>query len=101
MPKVIFTIQYEVQDSKRDEYLSVIKEMKNLLKGDGLDNYAVYEVKGRQNHFEEIYSFSSAEAYEAFDDNQNERIGILLNKLSDLTKENTTKYTTLTELTEV
>ena len=101
MSKILFTIQYEVENSKREEYFSVVKELKNLLKADGLENYAVYEVKGKQNHFEEIYTFSSLEAYEAFDDNQSERISILLNKLNDLTKQNTTKYSTLTEVTEI
>ena len=101
MSKMLFTIQYEVENSKREEYFSVVKELKNLLKADGLENYAVYEVKGKQNHFEEIYTFSSPEAYEAFDDNQSERISILLNKLNDLTKQNTTKYVTLTEVTEI
>jgi len=101
MSKVLFTIQYEVENTKREEYFSVVKELKNLLKADGLENYAVYEVKGKQNHFEEIYTFTSPEAYEAFDDNPSERISILLNKLNDLTKENTTKYTTLTEVTEI
>lgn len=100
MPKVIFTIQYEIVPAKRDEYFSVIKELKNLLKADGLESYNVYEVKGKSNHFQEIYTFSSAEAYEAFDDDQNERINILINKLNDLTTENSTKYTTLNEILE-
>ncbi|MDO8548931.1 MAG: hypothetical protein Q7S39_02110, partial [Ignavibacteria bacterium] len=63
-------------------------------------DYRVFEVKGKQNQFEEIYTFNSNEAYENFDDNQNERISILLNKLSDLVKENSTKYTTLNEVIE-
>ncbi len=100
MAKVIFTIQYELKQSKKDEYLTVIKELKSLLKADGLENYSVYEVKGKPSHFQEVYLFSSAEAYEAFDDDQNERINILINKLSDMTVENSTKYTTLYEVGE-
>ena len=100
MGKVIFTIQYEVASTKREEYLGVIKELKNLLKADGLESYTVYEVKGKPNNFEEIYSFTTAEAYEDFDDNQNERLNILINKLSDMTTENSTKYTTLFEVNE-
>ena len=100
MAKVIFNIQYELKPDKKDEYLSVIKELKILLKADGLEDYSVFEVKGKGNHFQEAYTFTSEEAYEAFDDNQNERINILINKLSDLTVENSTKYTTLYELTE-
>jgi quinol monooxygenase YgiN len=100
MSKVIFVIQYEIDVNKRDEYLILARELKTLLSADGLESYAVYEVKGKQNHFEEMYTFSSMEAYENFDDNQNERIGILLNKLSDMVKDNSTKYTTLTEVIE-
>lgn len=98
MSKVIFTIQYELKLDKKDEYLGIIKEMKNLLNADGLENYSVYEVKGKPNLFQEVYTFTSTEAYEAFDDNQNERINILINKLSELTVENSTKYTTLFEV---
>jgi L-rhamnose mutarotase len=101
MAKVIFSVQYEISSGKKEEYFSVVKELKNLLKADGLDNYSVYEVKGKPNHYQEIYTFSSNEAFEQFDDNQNERLNILINKLSDLTTENSTKYTTLYEVTEV
>jgi hypothetical protein len=100
MSKVIFAIQYEIDENKRVEYMALIRELKTLLTADGLENYAVYEVKGKQNHFEELYTFNSPEAYENFDDNQNERIGILLSKLSDMVKGNSMKYTTLTEVIE-
>jgi len=98
MSKVIFTIQYELKPDKKEEYLSVIKELKNLLKTDELESYSVYEVKGKANHFQEVYSFGSEEAYDAFDDNQNERINILITKLNEMTVENSTKYTVLNEL---
>jgi hypothetical protein len=101
MAKVIFSVQYEISSNKKEEYFGVVKELKNLLKADGLDNYTVYEVKGKPNHYQEIYTFSSNEAFEQFDDNQNERLNILINKLSDLTTENSTKYTTLYEVTEI
>jgi len=98
MSKVIFTIQYELKPDKKEEYLSVIKELKNLLKTDELESYSVYELKGKANHFQEVYSFGSEEAYDAFDDNQNERINILITKLNEMTVENSTKYTVLNEL---
>ena len=98
MPKVIFTIQYELKPDKKEDFLSVIKELKNLVKADGLENYSVYENRGKLNHFEEIYSFSSEEAYEAFDDNQDERVNILIAKLNDFTVYNSTKYSTLYEI---
>ncbi len=100
MSKVLFSIQYEILPEKRDEYLKVIRELKNLLKADGLESYHVYEVKGRTNNFQELYAFSSVEAYEAFDDDTNERINILIDKISDMSVDKSTKYTTLVQLAE-
>jgi len=99
MGKVIFTIQYELEKDKNEEYLSVIKELKNLLTADGLEEYSVFAVKGKQNHFQEQYTFSSEEAFEAFDDHDDERINLLINKLSDLTLDHSTKYITLNKIT--
>ncbi len=101
MAKVIFSVQYEISSGKKEEYFGVIRELKNLLKADGLENYTVYEVKGKPNNYQEIYTFSSSEAFDQFDDNQDERLNILINKLNDLRTENSTKYTTLHEVTEI
>ena len=98
MSKVIFSIQYELSAGRKDDYLSTIRELKTLLQADGLENYSVFEVKGKPNHFQEQYTFISDEAFEEFDDNNDERINILINKINDLTVEHSTKYTTLKEL---
>lgn len=37
MSKVLFSIQYDIIPEKRDEYLKVIKELKNLLKAEDLN----------------------------------------------------------------
>jgi quinol monooxygenase YgiN len=100
MPKVIFNIQYEIPPGKKEDYLSVIKELKSLLNAEGLESYSVYETKGKNHHYQEQYVFISTEAYEAFDDDQNERINLLINKLNDMTVEGSTKYTTLYEITD-
>lgn len=98
MPKVIFTIQYELKDGLEEEYRSVITELKNLLNAEGLEDYSVFKLKGKQNHYQEQYTFSSEEAFEAFDDNNDERINILINKLSDLTIDHSSKYTVLKKI---
>jgi len=98
MSKVLFTINYEIQSDKMDEYLKTIKELKSLIKAEGLESYTVYEVKGKSNRFEEQYVFQSTEAFENFEDAADERINILTNKISGMTVEHTTKYITLTEL---
>lgn len=98
MSKVIFSIQYELSAGRKDEYFSTIRELKNLLQAEGLEDYSVFEVKGKPNHFQEQYTFSSESAFDEFDDINDERINILINKISDLTIEHSTKYTTLKEL---
>jgi quinol monooxygenase YgiN len=98
MAKVIFSIQYEINPLRKNEYLDIVRELKNLLKTDGLEKYEIFQFKGKENSFQEIYQFVSEEAFDAFDDDQNERLNILINKLSDLTVENSTKYSTLYEL---
>ncbi len=98
MGKVIFSIKYEILPDKRDNYLDVVRELKSLVKAEGLDSYSVFEMKGKPNHFEEVYLFSGKDAYEAFDDQPDERVDILMNKLSDMIKQQTTQYSTLFEI---
>jgi hypothetical protein len=100
MSKVLFSIQYEIVPEKRDEYLKVIKELKNLLKAEGLESYVVYEVKGKAISFQELYTFTNLEAYEAFDDMNDERINILVDKISGMSVDKSTKYNTLVQLTD-
>lgn len=98
MSRVIFTINYEINPDKRNEYLDVIRELKNIIKSEGLESYSVYEHKSKQNTFSEIYVYSSKEAWEEADESENERVDILMTKLSDLIKDKTTKYTTMFEI---
>jgi quinol monooxygenase YgiN len=98
MGKVLFTIQYEILPDKREGYLDVVRELKSLVKTEGLSSYAVFESKGKPNVFTEAYVFESKQAFEEFDDDQDERVDILMNKLSDMIKEHTTQYSTLFEV---
>jgi len=99
MPRVKFLVQYEILQENRKEYVNAIAELRNLLKAEGLESYSVFEIKGKLNHFQEQYLFASEESFENFDDNSDERISILINKISEMTLEHSTKYTTLIELT--
>lgn len=98
MPKVIFIVQYEIKSEKREEYLNSIKELKLLIKPEGLESYSVYEVKGKQNNFQEIYVFSSEEAYDAYEDSLDERTNLLISKINEMTVNQSAKYITLVEL---
>ena len=98
MGKVLFSIRYEINPEKRESYLDVIRELKSLIKAEGLESYSVFEQKGKTNNFEEVYVFESKEAYEDFDDDPNERVDLLMNKLTDMVKEGSTRYSTLFEI---
>ncbi len=100
MGKVIFAIKYSILPDKRSEYLDVVRELKSLVKADGLESYTVYETKNKPNDFEEIYTFESKQAYEDFDDQSDERVDILMTKLSDMIKQQSTHYSTLFEVEE-
>jgi len=98
MSKIIFTIHYELKENKKEEFLNVVNELKILLNADGLENYSVFAVKGKLNQYQEQYTFESEEAFDAFDDNNDERINILINKLNGLTMEHSTRYLTLNKI---
>ena len=98
MSKVIFSVQYEIENSKVEEFKSIINELKVLLKAEGLEDYSVYELKGKSNQYQEQYTFISEEAFEAFDDNTDERLNILVNKLNDIAVNHSVKYSTLSKI---
>ena len=98
MSKILFTINYEIQQERKEEYIRTVRELKNLIKAEGLESYKVFKAKGKSNRFEEQYIFSSDEAFDNFEDDTDERITILVTKISGMTLEHSTKYTTLTEV---
>lgn len=98
MSKVLFSISYDIIPDKRTEYLDIVRELKSIVKSDGLESYSVFEQKSKQNTFKELYIYESKEAWEEADESQNERVDILMTKLSDLIKEKSTQYSTLFEV---
>lgn len=98
MSKVIFTVHYEIKPEKREEYLNSIKELKLLIKPDGMENYSVFEVKGKPNNFQEMFVFSSEEAFESYEDNLDERTSLLISKITEMQIKQTSKYLTLIEV---
>ncbi|MCW8849698.1 MAG: hypothetical protein OQJ81_06930 [Melioribacteraceae bacterium] len=98
MSKVLFSISYDIIPDKRTEYLDVVRELKSIVKSEGLESYSVYELKSKVNSFKEVYIYESEEAWEEADEALNERVDILMTKLSDLIKEKTTQYSTLLEV---
>ncbi len=98
MAKVIFYISYDIDPNKREDYIDSIKEYKKLISSAGLSKYSLYEEKGKQNRFREIYEFESEEAFDNFDDASDERLSVLNRKLESLKLAKTTKSRTLLEV---
>ena len=96
MPKVILQISYDIDPKRREEYLSLTKELKHHLVEVRKKDYSIFEVKGKKNSFVEQFSCASMEEYEALEDDIDETTENLVNKLELMIKDKA-KYTTLVE----
>ncbi len=97
MAKVIFTISYDIQPEKRDEYLMLTQQMKEHFARSNGKEYAIYEQKGKKNSFSEVFVFKSLEEYDQLED-QDEQMTDLVQRLESLLADGKMKYTTLVEL---
>ena len=97
MPKVIFTISYDIKPDKREEYLTLSRRMIGHLSGSNGKNYAIYEQKGKKNSFSEVFVCNSREEYEQLED-QDEQTTELVSRLEEMLVNGKMKYTTLIEL---
>lgn len=67
MAKVFFSVSYSIADGKRGDYLNAVSNVRDFYSNSDV-SFSLFEVKGKHNHFQEVYVFPSAEAYEASDD---------------------------------
>ena len=98
MAKVIFTISYEIKPEKRNEYLSLAKEMKQHLNESKGKNYNIFEQKNKQNSFSEVFICNSKEEFDQLEDDQDEKTEELVNRLEQFLSNGKMKYTTLVEV---
>ena len=98
MAKVIFTISYEIKPDNRDEYLALSHEMKEHLAGEKGKNYSIYERKGKNNSFSEVFICDSMEEFDRLEDDQDEITEDLVHRLEALLANSKMKYVTLVEL---
>jgi antibiotic biosynthesis monooxygenase (ABM) superfamily enzyme len=96
MGKVMFTISYEVKAEMREDYLALSREMKSHLAGPAGKNYAIYETKGKKNHFSEVFIFDSMEEYDQLED-QDEQLSEMVQRLEAFLTNGKMNYTTLLE----
>jgi hypothetical protein len=93
----MFSISYSIAPDRRERYLGLIREMKQKMAGSGAAEYSVFETKGRKNHFTEVFITPSVEAFDALEDNQDEKAQELVSKIEECVDAAGMKYSTLVE----
>ena len=94
----MFTISYGIKPEVRDQYLALIKEMKQHLTTVGKQDYAVFESKARKNQFTEVFTTGSIEEYDNLEDNLDDKSQELVSRLEGFLDEDGMKYNTIIEV---
>lgn len=97
MAKVMFTISYDINPEKRDEYLSLTARMKQHLALKNSKEYSIYEHKTKKNSFSEVFVFNSMEEYDQLED-EDDQMAQFIVQLESLLAHGKMKYSTLIEL---
>ncbi|MBM2841288.1 MAG: hypothetical protein HW412_1816 [Bacteroidetes bacterium] len=95
----MFTISYGIKPEYRDQYLALIKEMKNYLTNTGKHSYSVFAAKGKQNYFTEVFITNSMEEFDSLEDNLDEKAQELTSTLQGFVDDAGMKYNTIVEVT--
>jgi hypothetical protein len=98
MPRVMFTISYGIKTELREQYLEHAKQLKQHFTTSGKKDYSVFEVRGKRNHFTEVFITNSIEEFDALEDNQDEVTQSLVGKLEQFIDSRGMKYSTLVEM---
>lgn len=98
MSKVILTMQYEIDEKMREEFLATIRQLQTHYQGNPHISYVVCEQKGKKNSFAEVYTAESEEAYAQFTESEDQTADGLSEKLSTYMKNGKAKYTTYVEI---
>ncbi len=96
MGKVILTVQYEVKNTKRTDYLTTVEKLKSHYATNQYVSYSVYEQRGKHNSFAEIFLAHSEVAYKKFEESDDETADQLTAELEDFV-DGKTRYTTYLE----
>ena len=96
MGKVILTVEYDVKEDKRNDYLAVAEKLKTHYATNQYVSYSIYQQKGKQNSFAEIFLAHSEVAYKKFEESDDTAADELTAQLADFI-EGKTKYATFIE----
>jgi L-rhamnose mutarotase len=93
----MFTISYNIKPEFRDQYLALIREMKQHLTSGSKHNYSVFEAKGKKNVFTEVFMTNSIEEYDALEDNLDDKVQEMISTLEGYVDDAGMKYNTTIE----
>jgi L-rhamnose mutarotase len=93
----MFTISYGIKPETREQYLSLVGEMKQHLTALGKHNYSVFEAKGKKNVFTEVFITNSLEEFDGLEDNLDEKTQELISTLEGFVDDGGMKYNTIVE----
>ncbi len=96
MGKVILTVQYDVKEEKRNDFLSAVEKLKTHYATNQFVSYSVYEQRGKPNSFAEIFLAHSEVAYKKFEESEDQTADDLTAQVDDYV-EGKTRYTTYIE----
>jgi hypothetical protein len=94
----MFTITYGINPERRENYLQLIRDLKEHFTSLGRKNYSVFEAKGKKNHFTEVFLTESIEEFDALEDNHDEKTQELIQRLEALVDKGGMKYSTMVEV---
>ena len=99
MAKVVMLVNVELEDGKREEYLSAVSALRDRFRDSGDVSYSVFENQGKEkDSFTEMFTFKDMAAYEAFDDGEEDGdANEIFAKILSMGKR-APKYTTLVEV---
>ena len=98
MAKVVMLVNVELENGKREHYLTAVRSLRDRFRESGDVTYSVFENQGKEkDSFTEMFTFTDMTAYEAFDDGDESDANEIFAEILKMGKR-APKYTTLVEV---
>lgn len=98
MAKVVMLVNVELENGKREDYLTAVRSLRDRFRESGDVTYSVFENQGKEkDSFTEMFTFTDMTAYEAFDDGDESDANEIFAEILKMGKR-APKYTTLVEV---
>jgi hypothetical protein len=91
---------YQVHSALRTSYLSLADDMKKYFLDQKNIDFSVYEQKGKENNFSEVFIFENEEEFETYEDGKDEQWAQLEHRLEEYVLDGKMQYSVLIESVE-